>query len=357
MCNACEVSNVAYKLRDANGSLDKLVRLDQREPHGGKGVLIESMETLANRANAKFISMQVAIALVKANPDSILSNSYQNSTGCSSAIHLDNGESHTKYCKNRWCMVCNRIRTAELINKYVPVVQEWGADAWFTTVTIPNVQGKALQPAMEQMHEVFTKIKRRMKRTLDMQFVAIRKIECTYNPKRDDYHPHYHIIFKGAESAETFKNQWLKYYPGTKEVGQDVRQADTGGLKELFKYFTKLFAKNSAGKWEFDAKKMDVIFRAMYTKRTIQPYGFKLSEYEEIIEEADTDNMDEIEEIQEAVDEETETDAEPISHPADGIYRWRYDNWYHQDTGEALTNFEPTEKMLQLSKNIKPHPD
>mgnify|MGYP006439241851 CR=1 FL=1 len=355
----CEVSNVAYKLRSANGSLDKLVRLDQREPHGGKGVLIESMETLANRANAKFISMRIAIALAKANPNSILSNSYQNSTGCATAIHVENGESHTKYCKNRWCMVCNRIRTAELINKYVPIVQEWGEDAFFVTVTIPNVKGKALQPALEQMHKVFTKIKRRTKRTLNMPFVAIRKIECTYNPKRDDYHPHYHIVFRGKESAEAFVKQWLKYYPGTNKKGQDVREADTGGLKELFKYFTKLFAKNSAGKYEFDARKMDVIFRAMYTKRTLQPYGFKISEYEEIIEEADTDNMDEIEEIKEAVNEETDTDtdAEPIEHPADGIYLWRYDNWYHRATGEALTNFEPTEKMLQLSKNIKPHPD
>lgn len=355
----CDVAKeVAYSLRDSGGvreySLDKLVQLDQNSKTENSSVIIEDMATLAARANAKFISDKVAIALVNANRDSFLSNSYQNSTGCATAIKVENGETQTKYCKNRWCMVCNRIRTAKLLHTYYPIVKEWGADAFFTTVTIPNVKAGELQMAFDQMHEVFTKIKRRMKRTLDMDFVAIRKIECTYNPKRDDYHPHYHIIFKGQDAAETFKNQWLKYYPGTSEKGQDVQQAKDGGVKELFKYFTKLFAKNSDGNYEFDAQKMDVIFKAMYKKRTMQPYGFKKSDYEDVIEETDTDNINEIEEIQEEVNQETETDAEPLEMPTDGIYLWRYDNWYHYVTGEALTNFEPTEKMLQLVKNIKP---
>ena len=354
MCKVC--NTVANESGVREYSLDKSAELDQ-SILPGDGTLVTDMKTLASRAGAKYLSQKIAIALVKANPNSFLSNSYQNSTGCSTAIQVSNGVSKTKYCGNRWCMVCNRIRTAQLMDKYLPIVKHWGTDAWFTTVTIPNVKAGELHMAFDQMHEIFTKIKRSMKRTMGMDFIAIRKIECTYNPKRDDYHPHYHIIFKGAESAETFKNKWLKYYPGTSEKGQDVRQSDDGGVKELLKYFTKIFAKRSDGKYEFDAKKMDVIFRAMYRKRTMQPYGFKLSDYEQIIEETDTDNIDEVEEIKEEINQETETEAEPVYKPANGIYLWREDNWYHFANGEALTDFEPTEKMLQLSKNIKPHPD
>ena len=48
----------------------------------------------------------------------------------------EGGKLSAKYCGNRWCLVCNSIRTAKLFAAYGPTLRSW-EDAHFVTLTIP----------------------------------------------------------------------------------------------------------------------------------------------------------------------------------------------------------------------------
>ena len=72
---------------------------------------------------------------------------------CAETIMTDEiGKVTTTYCKNRWCQTCNRIRTARLINGYLPQIKELFQPV-FVTVTLPTVGGKELKPRIEEMEK------------------------------------------------------------------------------------------------------------------------------------------------------------------------------------------------------------
>ena len=104
-------------------------------------------ETLLKRARAKFLSRSLATALATVNCEcddldywseehqrwavmpchcgkrSPLEQSYRNTTYCADVLAQRDGQISGSYCGNRWCMVCNRIRTARAIIRYLPVVE------------------------------------------------------------------------------------------------------------------------------------------------------------------------------------------------------------------------------------------
>jgi triphosphoribosyl-dephospho-CoA synthetase len=156
---------------------------------------------------------------------------------------------------------------------------------------------------------------------------ALRKIECTYNRTRDDYHPHFHVVVSGKRQAELLRSRWLARNPTADIKANDVRPCDGGGSMELFKYFTKLL---SDGK--IHARSLDIIFQAMRGLRVFQPVGIrKVSE-----------------EIDEVVSEEYSEllkDEESL-----WIYResQRFADWFNMETGEALCDYEPSEWAISL---------
>ena len=154
--------------------------------------------------------------------------------------------------------------------------------------------------------------------------VGIRKIECTYNPDRYDFHPHFHLIVSGEKEGKKLVELWLKHNPTARLSAQNIRPADDKSVKELFKYFTKLVTGKDKKLYPIA---MDVIFRAMRGKRVFQPISIKMI-------------SEDIEELQ----AEEYTDIEPDIT----IWTWEGSDWIDLMTGEMLTGYTPSDVLVKL---------
>ena len=261
-----------------NVSLDTLAQLVTDSPNEPK-----TMTHLAKRARAKTFTAPLSVKLASLNSD--LKKSYWNSYYCNESLTQDGNKITGRYCNNRWCSVCNRIRTAKLITGYKKPLSEL-QDKQFVTLTLPNCVEEELRPTIDFMNKTVKNIQdaikmRHHRKKQDWQLVGIRKLECTYNAKTDTYHPHFHFLIEGEEAANCLMNEWLNKVPTATRKAQDVRKATEGAEVELFKYFTKVVTKTEKGFQTF-VEPLDVIFRAMQGLRVFQPVGLKKDVSEEV---------------------------------------------------------------------------
>jgi len=288
-----------------------------------------SPDKLQKRARSKYVTRAVVKRLVEVE-DSPLNKNYWDTWHCSNVVYQEGKRLKASYCNNRWCIVCNRIRTANLINGYLPQLSKL-QDPYFVTLTIPNMKAVDLEDTIKKMYVEIKKIQTLFRNRRSMKLTGIRKMECTYNDLRNDFHPHYHFIIDGKKVALTLINEWLNRFPGSKIEAQDMKQAGEGTVLELFKYFTKLLSKDRT----VNGKALDTIFRAMRGKRVFQSMGLK-KEVPEDIEGIRT-------EIYEGIDEVNER-------------FWRWDqsanDWIDPETGETLTRYKPSENIRKLVDRI-----
>lgn len=326
---------------------DGAARLSAGEPAGAPpapGHTAASRDTLLKRARAHFLSVPIAVALAELRGD--LEQSYRNTVYCAAQLEHRAGKVTTRYCGQRWCLVCARVRTARAVNRYLPVVQGW-RDPHLVTVTRPNVPGADLGAELRALLATFTACKRAIKRTDRLPFKALRKIECTYNPERDDYHPHFHLIVEGPEAAHAFVARWLAENPTAVAKAQDVRPADAGALRELFKYFTKLTVKvrganGTTSRGLPQAESLDTIFRAMRGLRVYQPVGFTVAS------DAPDENA--------KIDDGPGTPA-PVAAPDGTRWEWQQGaaDWVDETTGECLSGYEPSARFRRFADSIGAH--
>lgn len=288
--------------------------------------MYKDRDTLVKRARHKYLSKGVAIGLLANNPESPLKNSYYGSLLCSHNLYQAGKRVTTSYCKQRWCAVCNRVRTAKLISGYLPVIKNM-VDPYFVTLTKQTVDGEQLRDSIDLMEKTWRQILR-SDANKKIKIRGIRKAECTIRPK-SHYHYHYHVIVDGEDKAKWLINSWLSRLPGVTDSGaQYYTPANETSLKEMFKYFTKLLITDSVGNKEFyPTKRMNIIFTALKGKRTIQPFGGVSAVSEDI------DSL--VGQIYESLD------------GADKVWQWRENDWYSPD-GEKLTGYEPSEKFKAL---------
>lgn len=295
---------------------------------------------LAKRARAKTFTAPLSVKLASLNSD--LKKSYWNSYYCNESLTQEGNKITGKYCNNRWCSVCNRIRTAKLIQGYNVPLSEL-EDKQFVTLTLPNCTGEKLRETIDfmlksckEVQEVFKK--RHLRGKQDWQLVGIRKLECTFNHRTSTYHPHFHFLVEGEIAAKELVNEWLKRVPTASRQAQDVRKADVGAETELFKYFSKIVTKTEKGFTTF-VEPLDVIFTAMRGLRVFQPIGLK-KDVSEDIEDIITEEISGIEE--KFVD-----------------WKWFRNDWVDKSTGEVLTGYIPSDSMNRLIDNmiIRPNND
>jgi Replication protein len=234
---------------------------------------IDPVPVLQRRANSKLLALQLATALVDLGPTT-LSHQYERGCNCSQVVQHTADRYRSSYCERRFCLVCNRIRTAKLINAYKPILDGLN-NLHFLTLTIPNVPGYELKTACKSMVKAFQRIKDNMRKVYGLKIEGIRKLEITYNDVRRDYHPHYHIVISGQMAAETALNLWLNQFPEAKRSAQDVKKADENSVKELFKYFTKITTNNKTSK-KLHITALNTIFNAIQGARIFQPFGIKM---------------------------------------------------------------------------------
>lgn len=324
------------------------------------GTDVNDRKTLLKRARRKYLTDGYIGALVdaaKINGESQLTQSYWNTWHCSRTLTLQSdGKISGRYCKNRWCLVCNAIRTAQLIKRYSPTLESWH-EKHFVTLTIPNVEADQLPAALEVMYNTFLKCKERLKKRSQRgqcpKFEGLRKMECTYNPERNDFHPHFHVIVSTREAARQLYNAWIETYNASFESAvwgsahpdaQDLRPATDGATTELFKYFTKIIEGSGKDGRLVYADALDQIFNAVRGKRVFQPFGFSAPDAELTAEE-----RAEAEEQAHALAEYT-WDRERSDWAIDGMA-------VDQQTGEVvgaaehLTGYQPGDALRDLVEN------
>ena len=211
--------------------------------------------------------------------NSPLARGYERTCSCGSVVEQNDGKLTSQYCGSRWCSVCNRIRSAQYISKYEPILKEW-TDTQFVTLTVVNVEATSLLDTLTEMNKNF-------RRVLDL--MRKRKIKI-----------------RGL----------------IKSVDAD----DVNVYKEIFKYITKLFSKDKDGKYkEVNPTALDIIFRVMKGRRTLQPFGF----------------------VAPVVEEEGELElTEATDAPGEEIKTWVWvdNDWYDTGTGFRIT--KKIERML-----------
>jgi len=262
-------------------------------------------------------------------PQGELEQSYRNTIYCAGVIKQEGGVLTARYCGNRWCLSCNRIRMGKAINVYEGEISGWESPQMVTT-TVQNVDEASLPETIRQMRKCSVQVVRKLQRD-GFAVRMLRKTECTHNLQRDDYHPHHHSVIESEAAAEAYRSAWLSFAPRYGLVvdaqGQDVRPLDVeSGLTELFKYFSKLTAKTESGGREYvGVEQLDVMFRAMRGVRVYQAYGFKTT--------ADANEVEELDAATVAISREEE----------DALWLWDdgMADWVDVETGECLTGHVP----------------
>ncbi len=266
----------------------------------------KDVEALKRAAMSKVTTRQNVAECLKL-PETKLRAQYEKTMKCSDYIEeYENAFVSTNYCKKRFCIRCNRIRTAALIDAYLPGLEKW-KDKQFVTLTRRNVKKEELKNEIRELIDIVTAIQHQAKKkflgegspTLKVCDVetrkvynisnpdykpaginGLRKLEVTYNDKEDTYHPHFHFVVENREQAVYLRNSWLKRNPehfiatqlpdgylvsdaktrlklrtlshnkiyipnpsGASQKANDIRPATENSVKELFKYFAKLVNK------------------------------------------------------------------------------------------------------------------
>lgn len=235
-------------------------------------------ERLKRRGQKKYFMQYLSVSMAELRTP--LEEQYRDTFYCSSIITVIGQEAKSTFCKRRWCIICNNIRTAQLITRYLPTIESWD-NKHFLTLTVKNPPASELGTTMNQMHQYFSEIKD-SERKAERKLVGIRKLETTFNPEDNTFHPHFHFILKDGESCEQIIRKWLYKFNShidKKDIDrireeiqnrikkgkcakqyiklnnedeairkqmladpqfQDFKPADNKSAKYLFKYFVKL---------------------------------------------------------------------------------------------------------------------
>jgi len=297
------------------------------------------------RAWAKSFSNMLAFTLVTQVPDSPLVKQYRNTLYCSSELTQEENKITSKYCGQRWCAVCNGIRTGKNINRFKPAFEKL-KQPMFLTLTAPTVEADKLKEEITTRLAQFSRAVKTLKQYLRRsgkpdQVQIIRKLEVTYS--KGKYHPHFHCIVEGAENANDILKYWMQSRPDADIEAQNIKDANIGSLNELFKYTTKLVFGKKGEKKLYPAQVLDTIFLALSTRRTFQTYG----NLEQAIEEV----------------EEYQTQGFNIQ-PENQTFVWinDYKNWLNQETGELIVDSPNYKDLESIFANIpesitQPPPD
>ncbi len=158
-------------------------------------------------------------------------------------------------CKNRFCPVCAWRKARKdalglsLMMQYIK--QQENKEFIFLTLTTPNVMCEELENEIKRYNNSFRKLIKR-KKVGSVIKGYVRKLEITYNKKRDDYNPHFHVLIAVNKSYFTDKRyyisqqEWLDLWRDVTGISeftqvqvQKIRQNNNKELYEMAKYSGK----------------------------------------------------------------------------------------------------------------------
>jgi hypothetical protein len=314
----------------------------------GEGTDLKDKNALKGRAKRKSITNAMSLSLIdiaNIKKDKNMEQALWNTFHCQEQLISADGRQYGKYCKNRFCTLCCSIRKAEIINRYLPIIETW-VNPYFVTLTVRACPKKYLKKMVDGVDRAFKliyqKIKKRNQRKKGIRLIGIKSLECNFNSQRKTYNPHLHLIVQNEEMADLLINEWLtlwtpkftlrcaQYKRGVKDKGRD--------LMEIVKYGSKIFAepelKNKAlskSDRKIYIRSLYNIFTAMKDHRIFERFGFNTPKKDKVF-----------------------GGKSKVCHDYEN---WRFDpkqsDWINKDTGEALTSYLlPPELRVLLEQNI-----
>jgi len=136
-----------------------------------------TIDSLNKRAKSKYSQELIIKSLISLNND--YKEKYENTLNCGSVLLQTGNKITSRYCNNRWCKVCNRIRTAKLINGYAEQLDKLN-NKYFVTLTLPNIGKNKLRETIKQMLKGIRDIQENWRKQKKYKIIGIRKLECTY---------------------------------------------------------------------------------------------------------------------------------------------------------------------------------
>lgn len=180
------------------------------------------------------------------------------------------------FCGNRFCPHCsyNKARKdAFQTSIIVDYLKSQGYKFIFLTLTAPNIPGSELEKELRSYTKSF-------KRLFDLKRVSsvtkgyMRKLEVTYNPDSDTFHPHYHVLIAVNNSYFTDKRyyisreRWLDYWRKAKRdeliTQVDIRKVTSSTDKSILE-ITKYISKDS--NYLYSEEVFKVFYGALKGKR------------------------------------------------------------------------------------------
>ena len=206
-------------------------------------------------------------------------------------------------CKNRFCPVCAWRKARKdalglsLMMQYIK--QQENKEFIFLTLTTPNVMSDEIENEIKRYNNSFRKLIKRKK--VDSVIKGyVRKLEITYNKKRDDYNPHFHVLIAVNKSYFTDKRyyisqqEWLDLWrdvTGISEITQvqvqKIRQNNNKELYEMAKYSGK------DSDYLINQKVFDAFYKSLKGKQVLV-YSGLFKEAKKKLKNGDLDYLKEI---------------------------------------------------------------
>lgn len=315
--------------------------------------------TLQKKAKRKDFTKAVNNHLVKLE-HSPLWKYYKRGGTCCRVMRQEGDQLRTWYCQCKHCLVCCSIRTARLIQEYLPYLENF-EDPQMVTLTYPDshVTDHNLKDETKKViatwRAVYKSVHKKWKREgIAMQ--GFRGLESTGDwdkkRKRHKYHPHLHVIVDGLAIAQDIKRKWMELMPGATDINQRIVAADMRGMKEILKYFTKFVdkkyrtvttrkgkTKRVCYKREVNIHRLDVMLQSFFSLRLFNAFG---------LPKIDIDNSDIFDNLEAQKFEDIELQVTK--------WFWNEDaaDWVDINSGECLSENVRTESEQQLIDSIRP---
>lgn len=194
---------------------------------------------------------------------------------------------YTETCKNRWCLRCmQRKALADALEIYTLanyLYTEKNYRFLFVTLTVPNCSGDDLRDTITRLNKGIDRLFKRA--PYNTVFKAwITKVETTYNARRNDYHPHLHVLVAVSreylKNADTFvsndklRKDWREVCNDDTITQVDIKQASGNTKRKRMKSVLEL-AKYTAKPSHYlrDQKVFDTFFHAMKNRQALRFCG------------------------------------------------------------------------------------
>ena len=243
-------------------------------------------------------------------------------------------------CNNRFCPMCAYRKARKDGLKHMIMMKKLKIDKKysfiFLTLTAPSVTGENLRKEVIDYAAAFQKLAK-LKEFQNMNVGYIRKLEITYNSKKDTYHPHYHVLicvdknyFKDKKYIK--QSKWLEMWQLAKRDNNisvvDVRRVKDSEEDNVYLEISKYTAKDSD--YINNKKTFDVFYDALKGRQVITYNKI----FKDLAKKYDTGELDYLKEIDET------------KYVYRVIYKWYKDHY------EELEITELTDEEINDMNNL-----